>query len=56
VFENSLLRRTCGSVRQQAAEKDILPTLFASLVKYFACTSNDVGAEQAELMGQRRTA
>jgi hypothetical protein len=42
VFEKGLLRRTSGSVREQVAEKDILPTLFASIVKYFAYKSNDV--------------
>jgi hypothetical protein len=56
VFENGLLGRTSGSVRKQAAEKDIVPTLFTSFMKYFACKSNDVGAEQAELLGQRRNA
>jgi len=56
VFEKGLLRRTSGSVREQAAEKDVLPTLFASFVEYFAYKSNYVGAGQAELMGQRRNA
>jgi len=56
VSENGLLRRTSGSVREQAEEKDILPTLVAPFVKYFAHKSNDVRAGQAELMGQRRNA
>ena len=56
MFENGLLRRTSRSVREQAAEKDIVPTLFASFVKHFAYISNDVRAGQAELMGQRRNA
>jgi len=54
VFEIGLLRRTSGSVREQAEKKDILPILIASFVKYFAYKSNDVRAGQAELMGQRR--
>ena len=50
------LRRTSGRVREQAAEKDILTTQFASLVKYFAYKSNDDRAGQADLMGKRRNA
>ena len=56
VFKKGLLKKTFGGVREQAEEEDILPTLVASFVKYFAYKSNDVRAGQAELMGQRRNA